>query len=389
MRSLLLVALLSSAVVVPSMAQTIADPVVQHYESRGIPVEEAHHRIALSKEAAALEARLKREQPQRFAGLYIDDGAEFRVVVRLTGNDDGLLRRYTSNFAFIAEKAPQPLVAQMNKKAAMERAMAARGLEFSSDYDVQTGRFRIGAKDAASAKAAIAASAGQADDVDIVQVDQVEIPAAIIYGASNLDGTQYCDSSICVSEIATTSFAVTNGTTKGMLTAGHVGECLSSATTCVKNSGMKDQTGISLTWVAQKNAGGEDYEWRTASNTTNTFSNTIRYASTTMPVTMVGDATTYAVGTTVCKQGRTTGYTCGPIRSTASSSTYNGVTGTYIRVANSTGGAMCDSGDSGGALFVMNTALGITHAKSTTYPGECTFMPIQRISSLGLTVLTR
>ena len=68
---------------------------------------------------------------------------------------------------------------------------------------------------------------------------------------------------------------------------------------------------------------------------------------------------------------------------------YNGISGTYIRVANSAAGLMCDFGDSGGAWFLMNTALGITHAKSTSYPGNCLFMPIQRISSLGLSVLTQ
>jgi hypothetical protein len=158
--------------------------------------------------------------------------------------------------------------------------------------------------------------------------------------------------------------------------------------TCVRNSPMKDQTGVSLTWVAQRNAGGEDYEWRTASNSTNTFPNTIRYSTTTMPVTTVRDPTTYSVGTTVCKQGRTTGYTCGPIQSTNTALTYNGVSGTYVRVARDTGGTMCDTGDSGGPIFQLNTALGIMHSKSTSFPGQCYFMPIQRISSLGLSVVT-
>ena len=262
-------------------------------------------------------------------------------------------------------------------------------MRFVSDIDIRSGRLNVGVTDRISASDAIRKAALSTDDTDLVEVPTVEKLTAAVYGGSRLDGQNYCDSTICSQEIATTAFTVTNGTTKGVLTAAHVGECANSATTCVKNSSMTDQTGVILTYVNQRNAGGEDYEWRTASNTSNTFANIIRYSTATMTVTATGDPTTYAVGTTVCKQGRTTGYTCGPIQSTNTNINYNGTTGTYVRVKNSATGSMCDTGDSGGPLFVSATALGITHALSTTYPGQCYFMPIQRISSLGLSVVVR
>ena len=170
MRRIIVGLLLAATAAGPVWAQTTANPVVNSYLARGLTSAEAQRRIELSRTAAQLQQRIAVEEPVRFAGLYIDDGTDFRVVVRLVGNADGLLQKYTTDPAFVAEKAEKPLRAQLNKKAAMERAMDARKLDYSSDYDVRSGRFRIAATKPAEAKNAIAGAA-TTDDVDLVQVD--------------------------------------------------------------------------------------------------------------------------------------------------------------------------------------------------------------------------
>ncbi|MCD9098059.1 S1 family peptidase [Luteimonas fraxinea] len=97
------------------------------------------------------------------------------------------------------------------------------------------------------------------------------------------------------------------------------------------------------------------------------------------------------VGWTVCKYGITGGYRCGEIADKNSQSNYNGVVGTYIRVRNASNLAMSIAGDSGGPVFGSNTAYGLIHgrgATGTAFVNDMFFMPIERFSGLGISVVT-
>jgi hypothetical protein len=88
----------------PAQAQTGDEPLVTSLVSDlRISEEEANRRVQVMREAAKLAARLETEEPVRFAGLYVEHQPTFRVVVKLVGNADGLLARYTSDTAFVRE----------------------------------------------------------------------------------------------------------------------------------------------------------------------------------------------------------------------------------------------------------------------------------------------
>lgn len=309
----------------PASAQSSADPIVSSYaQTYGVSTTEAQRRLSYTGKAAELQARLSAGEPTRFAGMYIEHQPTFRIVVRLVGGADQLLKRYTTDPVFVAEQAQTPLVALRNKQDALIRALARSTPELSTDLDVRTGRLKVYVRNPAQARSSLAAAAVGSDDTDIVEAAKREQVTAAIQGGEAINGPTQSDGSY---EIGTLGFVVTNGTTRGVLTAAHFGECINAPAGCVLNAPAKHElSGVTLTWQNQQNMGSNDYEWRTASGT-NTLPNAIRYSTTTMPITAAMDPRNFAVGTVVCKQGRTTGYTCGTIESTWSQVTYNGQTG--------------------------------------------------------------
>lgn len=343
-------------------------------------------------EAIALQAKLSDAESVRFGGIYIEHTPMFRVVVRLVGGAEQLLSRYTSNPLIVAEKAAVPLVALRNKQEAAIKALVGSEPNFGTEVDVRKGRLTIYAPNPDRARTKLKGASLADADTEFVTAEKRDEVVASVRGGEQLT-TQTDNAGFY--ENGTLGFAVVKGTTRGILTAAHVGECISAGSSCVKNSPFTSQ-GVSFTWQGQMNSGSDDYEWRTVSSG-NTITNAIKYSTSSLTVTGTADPTTFPVGTTVCKQGATTGYTCGTIEATNSSTTYNGATGYWVRVKRNTSGYMTDSGDSGGPVFGggaaagQATAYGIVHSKVTSpadQVGQMMFMPIKRISGLGLSVAT-
>ncbi len=366
----------------PTYAQNTspADPIIQNYvEAYGVSADEAARRVNYFQKTADLQVRLEAEEPIRFGGLYIEHTPTFRVVVKLVGGAGQLLARYTTDPVFVAEKAPFPLKALRNKQAALLKRLGQDEPVFGTDIDIRSGRVKLFIPNPERARVKLKGANVAEEDVDIVQSNEIERTVVAFQGGNQVS---------VATETGTLGFNVTDGSTKGVLTAAHFGECAGSSSGCVVNGPAQAQ-GVTLTFKGQQNAGSNDYEWRTASGS-HTFPNSIKYSSTTMTITSIRDPSSFPVGTTVCKQGVTTGYTCGTIESTASTSTYNGQTGTWARVKRSSSGNMVEPGDSGGPVFGANTAYGIVHSQvtSTGREGQMHFMPITRISGLGLSVIT-
>lgn len=396
MKILFVVALLIATS--PAKAQQLAGEaeLAAYTSAYGVSVDEAKRRFSDMAEANSVQQRLEAEQPIRFAGLYIDHIPKFRVVVKLVGNAEGLLARYTTNPAFVAEKAPFPLVALRNKQEAVVRSLSPNEKEFGTEVDVRGGRVAVYVSDPVRAKAALSKGGLDDDSVEYLASGKRDELVAAVRGGELLrtatDNAGYYDE-------GTIGFVVTQTVnqvvTRGVLTAGHVGECINAGSSCVRNSPITSQ-GVSLTWKAQLNAGSDDFEWRTGPAGT-TYPNTIKCtalsgcAGSTMTITGTADPTTFPVGTIVCKQGSNTGYTCGTIEAVNSSTTYNGATGYWVRVKNSTGAQMTNTGDSGGPVFGAATAYGIVHSRVTSpadQVGQMMIMPIKRISGLNLVIAT-
>ena len=397
MRTLKTLILFAVAWASQAQAQTPNDPVLES-TMRTYNLSEADARAQLSSlaEANRVGNRLEVDEPTRYAGLRIDRGQNLIIHVRLVGAADNILSKYTNNPAFVAEKARSPLRALKNKQQAIIHALAAHEKGYGVSLDAANGQIRVTVPDEAEVRGKLRAGGLVDDDVVIEHADSFIEPAVTEVGGFGLLGRywSFSDGTGSVRDTATLGFIVKNSAgTRGVLTAAHFDECKFSkpVTGCTVNNPATDaQTSATLNFKGQQLGNDLDYEWRTSS--ANTFTNQIYYGAY-MSITQVLDARSYQAGTlTVCKMGKTTGYTCGTVADCnqyATDPTY-GIAGYFCRVSNNAGGYMADSGDSGGPVFASATAFGVVNAKITggSYIGQMTFMPIQKISGLGLSILT-
>lgn len=369
---------LALGLAMPTVSFAQDDPIAAAYASDfNVSVTEAQRRLGYTKTAADLQQRLMREEPLRFSGLYIDNGSEFRIVVKFVGDAPALLAKYTTDPVFVAQQSALPIAALQRAQQSLQQLLGPDS-KIALEVDPVDEKVRVFLPNPERARALLSRLNIPQDRVEILQAPEFYRVAATVRGG---------DSISTANEIGTLGFNVRNAAgTRGVLTAAHFGECTGVSSGCTKNAAATGPSNVSLVHQGQVNAGSDDYEWRTASG--HTFSNTMFYGQN-MAITAVADPSTFPIGTTVCKYGRTTGYTCGTIQGNAST-TYNGSPGTYIRVARNGGGDMVRAGDSGGPVFGANTAYGIVHSQVVTapYQGQMLFMPITRISGLGLSVLT-
>ena len=165
----------------------------------------------------------------------------------------------------------------------------------------------------------------------------------------------------------TTGFTVRNSSgVRGVSTAGHCGN-------------SQSLSGYSLTFRSERYSGSYDIQWHNASG--HTYPNTIRVSSSTRSITATRSRTSQTVGSQVCKQGKTTGYTCGTI-STISYCASGACT--WVRVAGN-GYNLSEGGDSGGPWFSGNTAYG-----SHTYGigNDSAYMPVNYFAGISVSIAT-
>lgn len=353
--------------------ELISDPVTQAYmQTHGVDHAEAERRLATLQEIARVESALASKFPEQFGGLYVQHEPQFRVVAKMTGNGQGLLKQVTDNPLFVVEQADRPVKQMIQLRDRATAQLAARKIAFDSDVNVWTGEILIDVIDYDMASAAIGETIKGLNYVKLRRVSALPQNTATIYGGRQGTGTvQYC----------TTGFSVKNATQSGVLTAGH---CDNSMTV----AGSSLTLGGEL--YASSTTNGQDAQWMIKS--TNTYPNEIYTSSTArMAITQVYDPNNLPLDWDVCAYGYNMSVgKCGKLKSKYQSTTdNNGITGKFFRVSPATTGAMVVGGDSGGPVYGNNTAYGIIKGHGgTTYPNDMYFMSIADITPLGITVKT-
>jgi streptogrisin C len=250
--------------------------------------------------------------------------------------------------------------------AALDRQSARASKDVYGWYvDVKTNRLIVLAKsgNAAAGRTFAASSGVAADAVTIAESAEAPVPMFDIRG-----GDQYV---INGNTLCSIGFAVAGG----FVTAGHCGGT-GSPTLGYNNVSQGNFAGSSFP--------GNDYAWvRTNANwTPQPWVN--NYAGGNVTVAGSQDA---AIGSSVCRSGRTTGWRCGTIL--GRNETINYAQGAVSGLSRSN--ACAEPGDSGGAWISGNQAQGVTSGGS----GNCTsgatiwFQPVNEILSVyGLSLTT-
>lgn len=212
--SIFSVALLCAAY--PCLGQAPAnadDPVLKHYSERyGVTIEEAARRNAKLAEIARVNAELERRFPRQYSGMYVVNEGDFKIMVRMTGAGQGLLRQITDDLEFVVEQSETPLQ-QLN---ALQQRVADRlseaGVRSVVGIRVEDGVVEVQAEKPELIAATLGTGLAGNKNLRISMEPYVVENAATIYGGQNLAGsTQNC----------TAGFVVTSSVGDGIITTGH------------------------------------------------------------------------------------------------------------------------------------------------------------------------
>jgi streptogrisin C len=313
-----------------------------------------YKRLAVDKLTGSIAKRAKADFSGDYAGSWTNSAGTGTVVA-------------VTNPALVDDvrdlgakaKVVDKTLSQLNAdQAKLDKAKAADKI-YGWSVDIVHNTLKVKTGDVSAAKAFVK-HAGV--DADIVKAAKPKLLDDIVGGAEYGIDNQY---------LCSVGFSATKGGAAGFYSAGHCGQ-VGSQITSGTGAGGSFQNSVFP---------GEDYSWIQAGSGW-TASPQVNGSDQT-----VADSNEAAVGSEVCRSGRTTGWQCGTIQETGASVTYpegtvNGMTGTD---------ACAEPGDSGGSFITGASAQGTTSGGS----GDCTsggytyFYPINSaISGAGADLTT-
>lgn len=338
--------------------------------SSSMPLGRALQIVKLQEERGDTVSELRQEFRGRLAGISIEHDPEYTIVVRLKGNAQPNARSLrlpsgTVPIRFVAgaHSTVDEMVASYSSRIEQIRAIVPTVQALG--VDERTGEIALTVFAVGPAALEVR---GKRDELvrllgHPVRIDTVEHQASdmdVRGGARVNENSGHC----------TTGFVVKNtaGTT-GVMTAGHC----EGVNTYYNPNG----TSIPLSWTLEIRDADQDVEIHTSGY----VERPEFYADVATPRILTGRRlrTSTAVGDRVCRRGETTKYSCGTVSRIDTPLTYPGAchgqtcAATWVTVRGDAETA-CAGGDSGGPVFISQTALGINKGgiSSGTAKGQCT-----------------
>ncbi|MFF5079350.1 ricin-type beta-trefoil lectin domain protein [Actinoplanes sp. NPDC000266] len=329
---------------------------------RDLKLTDAQIAVRLRTEAAApvIERRLRTRLGSAFAGAWIPAGSDRLTVAVTDSSAYSAVRAEGANPALVSRSAAD----LSSSRAALDRHASSARPSVVRGWYVDTAANRVvvmAAPGASSAASKFAAGSG-AGSVTIVEAEQPKP----LYDTRG--GDQYV---INGNTLCSVGFAVAGG----FVSAGHCGGT-GSPTLGYNNVAQGTFAGSSFP--------GNDYAWiRTNGNwTSQPWVNNYSGGN----VTVAGSQEA-AIGSSVCRSGRTTGWRCGTILDRDETIVYS--QGAVSGLARSN--ACAEPGDSGGSWISGNQAQGVTSGGTgnCSSGGTMWFQPVNEILSVyGLSLTT-
>lgn len=350
---------------------------LDYANDNGVSLDEAQYRLDIQTEIGELDNILLLDTRLDYAGMYIQHQPVYRIYV-LFKNQKGkgnkvnageIQRRLakTSWRSFVKiRKTNKSLEEIQIDQGSAEDIANQVGINAETGINLSSNQAELYVLDKDAFEFALTSNGlSLPDGVALLEVDQFSSLEADIDGGLPL--------STC-----TTGFTVQNAAgTKGVLTAAHCG-----------NTQRFD--GTVLPFVSERRSGSADIQWHTIGSLTPR--NRVRtctlfgFSCGSREITGTVTRTSQTVGTYVCKYGKTTGKTCGYITTNSyRSAAVPSANATFVRVSKA-GTDLSSGGDSGGPWYSGNNAYG-THVSGIG--DDSVYMPINYISILGVSVLTR
>lgn len=339
---------------------------LSYTEMFGVTIDEAARRLRIQSQLGELEGEL-REAEESFAGLWIEHEPTFRIVTRFADpfaeeRVRARLLREQRNELIEVRSAPRSLAELEADQDASRHLAKQLDTQVDSDINVFANRVELYAVDSPGLTSRLASTRlSLPGSTSIVSVPRLaESDQTQLRGGERLTG---CTGGFTVRR--------SNGDV-GISTAAHCGNTHSAL-------------GSNLPFRGEDQTGNQDVQWHSACNildVSNQFNSGIGFRA----CTGTRHRNSQAIGSFVCKWGRNTGRTCGTIQSKSYAPSYvNNASSTFVRV---NGTNLRGPGDSGGPWFVESLAYGTHSGSPGSDPNDALYMPINYISSLGVSVLT-
>jgi len=350
---------------VQSRSEALTEDATQYSAQFGVAPEEALRRLQAQQASAEATDAIRAEFADRLAGISIDNGPEYRIVVLLTGSDPVPQRT----------AGGVPIVFRTGAKATHAEALAAMRRHLidvrtelpgmrGAGYDQRTGEVVLLVTAADAAKFGAEAIRKRAEQVSGVPVrivinDLLESNMAVDGGGyvfGFVDGRRYR---------CTSAFVVTDGERNGIATAAHCPDEL--------NYQDADGTSIPLPFAGQSGLGYQDVQINLSDQATEPLFYSNRGAGSLRRLETWRNVASTRAGEFVCHYGESSGYSCATVELTDYAPP-GGLCGgpcspTWVTVK----GPNCVPGDSGGPVFSGNVAFGIAKGINRSASGHCNF----------------
>lgn len=363
--------------IVESPAEAIAEDSARYAVQFGVTPEEALRRLKAEQASVAATDSIRAEFADRLAGISIDNGPEFRIVVLLTG-DDPVAPRTADGV---------PIIFQTGAKVTREQAIAAmrrhlidlrRELpgERGAGYDQRTGDVVLlvppeliesyGADAIRQRAEAISGVPVRIAVNDLVETnmaqdtDSAALPP--IYGGERVTGI---DTVTGHGSACTTGFVVSDGARTAIATAAHCADQLTYT--------APDGTAVPLPYVDQWGLAYRDVQINLSPTSTEPLFYADAEAGSLRRLVSWRNRDSTRAGDFVCHDGIGSGYSCATIELTDYAPPGELCGGpcepTWVTVK----GPDCAGGDSGGPVFLGGIAFGLAKGMNHSDSGRCNF----------------
>lgn len=323
-------------------------------ELRGISLEKAVQDFLVVENIRVIQESLNSDNPVGFAGIYFDPDKGLGVAL---WTDAAAIPEWAAECATISNRRVEYSLSEL-LAAQDELSTKLRGKSLSTGnwVDISANLVRVEASPgnraevAAIASTVVSSRSGGRDMrlPALVAVSENPAPPSAkteLYGG--LTGVITADPSSPFG--CTSGLTVRNVSTNRILTAGH---CPGAAISYL---------GVSTTHHSSKYSGSHDWMLRTIPSPHTAVPKIKDSSSSVRWVTGTRSRSSTVIGETLCKYGKTTGYTCGVVSSkTYTPSWVKNATATFIKVDKVSGtGKIVADHDSGGPVFFGGNAYGI------------------------------
>lgn len=329
-----------------------------------VNLDEAVRRLQIQSKVGILEAALAHDEQASFAGLWLEHEPTFRVVMSFTDGaaPQRLLPELDSLKGEVEVRSARWTLAELQKDQAAAIALANRlGYVVDADINVRENRVEM--------------YVVEDREISGLRNAQREFPASVVLiGVDRLAEPNQLDGGESLST-CTGGFTVRTASGEmGISTAAHCGNTQSAQ-------------GQTLNFRSEDQQGNQDVQWHSACGLLDVSDN-FESGLGLRDVSGTQHRDNQAIGSLVCKFGLNTGRTCGTIQSKSYAPSYvSSASSTFVRVDGGNND-LSANGDSGGPWFVETVAYGIHSGSPGSDANDALYMPINYISSIGVSVLT-